>query len=438
MIFLFAFFVLVFLFEYMSPHKFVWESTYDKHDKEPFGSYVFDDILSSSIDDYSVINKTFYQIVQEDSTISRHAFLLTEAEPAFNSVDIESLYKLIHLGNQVMICAEKFPETLKDTLCFKTSQERYFQSLDVYVQKENNRDKIYLGTDTLNPECAFDIYPHFHPVSIITSKSKWIHDNRNDAQVADSIDNDESPAISEEKTDSVKWEIISIKCDSMKILVWDSENNPLVIRAFIGKGELFIVSTPLMFTNYGLLDGNNASYAFRLLSFMKGKPLIRVEAYGNHVDKPKTPLRYLLSEPPLRWATYFTIALLILFMFFAAKRRQRIIPVVNTPPNRSLEFMQLISNLYFQKHNNGEILKMKHTYFCATVKANTGIDLQEALPNIQDFQRLTEKTGIDIKQISDLLKNIQMALYRSEVDDINLKKYIDGMNEILKELRVNH
>ena len=440
MIFLFAFFVLVFLFEYMSPHKFVWESTYDKHDKEPFGSYVFDDILSSSIDDYSVINKTFYQIVQEDSTISRHAFLLTEAEPAFNSVDIESLYKLIHLGNQVMICAEKFPETLKDTLSFETTYKRNIQSLDVYVQKENKRDKIYIGTDTLNPECTFDVYPHFHPVSLISSKSKWIPNNSNNPQSADSEETVNVPTIDDgdviHSTDSGKWSFVSTNCDSMKILIWDSENNPLVMRAFIGKGELFIVSTPLMFTNYGLLDGNNASYAFRLLSFMKGKPLIRVEAYGNHVDKPKTPLRYLLSEPPLRWATYFTIALLILFMFFAAKRRQRIIPVVNAPPNRSLEFMQLISNLYYQNHNNGEILKMKHTYFCATVKANTGIDLQETLPNIQDFQRLTEKTGIDIKQISDLLKNIQMALYRSEVDDINLKKYIDGMNEIRNQLTI--
>ena len=485
MILLFLFLVVVFLFEYMSPHKFVWIPTYDKNDKEPFGSFVFDDILSSSIDDYSVINKTFYQILQEDSTISNSAFLITEAELSFIEVDIESLYKLIHLGNQIMICSVKFPDNLKDTLCFETTYESYFQSLNVYVQKQNKRDNIYLGTDTLNPEYTFNVYPHFHPVSLNTWKNKWIRINtgnkpatnggetpeyvpitddvsdiddenvfyEGNATNGDSIINEDDGIDYEDfignkeyikdenninSNNTKKLVSVPINCDSMKILAWDSDNNPLIIRAFIGKGELFIVSTPLMFTNYGLLDGSNASYAFRLLSYMKGKPLIRVEAYGNHDEKPKTPLRYILSEPPLRWATYFTIALLISFMIFAAKRRQRIIPVVNAPPNRSLEFMQLISNLYYQKHNNGEILKMKHTYFCAEVKAHTGIDLQETLPNDQDFQRLTEKTGIEIKQISDLLKNIQMTLYRSEVDDINLKKYIDGMNEIRRQLTIDN
>ncbi|MBF0828428.1 DUF4350 domain-containing protein, partial [Muribacter muris] len=35
-----------------------------------------------------------------------------------------------------------------------------------------------------------------------------------------------------------------------------------------GKGEIMLVSTPLLFTNYGVLDGNNVNYIFRLLSQM--------------------------------------------------------------------------------------------------------------------------------------------------------------------------
>ena len=471
--------MIVFIIEYTAPHKFIWKPTYDRNDKEPFGSYVFDDVLSSSIENYSVANKTFYQIIQEDSAISQHAFLLTEEYLSFSETDIEYLYKLVHLGNQVMICTESFPYTLEDTLYFDSGYDSYYGSFNIY--KQNKRDSIFFGTDTLNPECIFEVYPHFHNVSIFTSKYVWIYDDTCSTPEADDeitfdeelitgdeniidnegIINNETPFSSDSDNsyeddfvnedrfevelleDTIEeaypaevenWVSVPMNCDSIEILVWDSEKRPLALRAFLGKGEIFLVSTPLMFTNYGVLDGNNASYIFRLLSCMKGKPLIRVEAYGAHGDKPKTPLRYILSEPPLRWAIYFTIILLISFMVFAAKRRQRIIPVVSSPPNKSIEFMQLISNLYYQKHNNAEILKMKHTYFCTELKSLIGIDLQENIPDKQDYKRLVEKTGIEMDYINGLLKNIQMALYLSEVDDIHLKQQIDGMNYILRAL----
>ena len=60
LMFLFVFLVLVFIAELMAPHQFKWEPTYDKQDRDPFGSFVFDDVLSSSISNYTVENKTFY------------------------------------------------------------------------------------------------------------------------------------------------------------------------------------------------------------------------------------------------------------------------------------------------------------------------------------------------------------------------------------------
>lgn len=486
MIFLFAFLVLVFLAEYMAPHKFSWKPTYDKNDKEPFGSYVFDDVVSSSVDSYTVSDLSFYQLLQEDSTLSAQAFLLTEGYMHFNETDIECLYKLVHLGNQVMICTDNFPYTLEDTLCIETPYDNYIPSFEHYIRdKEKVRDSIFFGTDTLNPERIYEVYPQMHPVSIVEGKEKWnyneTHPTRPQRMKAspdnsivpdmtptdslstdtslcepnddftiyeeeDHIDDPTEPNEVEDPDDEIDQVIdqeeainakfFPINCDSSQVVVWDNKNRPLVLRVFIGKGEIILVSTPLMFTNYGILDGDRAAYIFRLLSFMKGKPLTRIEAYGNHTDQPGTPLRYILSEPPLRWAIYSILALLILFMIFTAKRRQRVIPVVKTPPNRTFGFMELISNLYYQKHNNGEMLKMKHLYFCAEVKSLIGVDLQESIPEEADFNRLAEKTGIEKEVTATLLKNIQMALYRSEADDLQLKQYIDGMNDILRALKL--
>ena len=434
MIALLAFLVIVFVAELMAPHKFVWKQTYDKYDKEPLGSYVFDDVLSSSIDDYTVVNKTFYQIIQDDSLSGGRAFLLTEANPIFNNMDVEYLYKLLHSGNQVMICTENFPYRLKDTLRFKTSYVNYkvFDTKDFFKNKE--RDSIFFGTDTLNPVQIYEVFPQTHRLSMFiyqaddTLRQATDMDADDTHRQATRLDADDEPA-----TDSIKND--PVNCDSMEVLVWDSSNMPLAVRCFIGEGELFLVSTPLMFTNFGLLDGTNASYVFRLLSFMKGKPLIRLEAYGQHDEKPQTPLRYVLSQTPLRWAIYVGMALLVLFMAFTAKRRQRIIPVVKPPHNRSLGFMQLISNLYYQQHDNYQMLQMKYRYFCADVKNLIGVELFEQVPGEADYERLFEKTGIEKEVVKSLLHHVRVATYQEKVNDQQLKSYIDGMNELLRALK---
>ena len=414
LLFLFAFLVIVFVIELNAPHKFVWKPTFDKHDKEPFGSYIFDDVLSSSIDNYTVSNLTFYQTMLQDSVSGGRAFLLTEQNPDFGKIDIEYLYKLIHLGNRVMICTNHFSRYLRDTLCFDVSYDsnhyNWFNMNDAML-----RDSIFFGTDTSNFERIFEVFPQIHPLNFD------LPDYREDRETQENGENDGGK--------------YRINCDSLEILVWDKEHKALVLRAFIGKGELFLVTTPLMFTNFGVLDGANASYIFRLLSFMKDRPLIRIEAYGEHDEKPQTPLRYILSVTPLRWAMYSTLALALLFMSLSIKRRQRIIPVVNAPPNRTLGFMQLISNLYYQKHDNWEILKMKYMYFCSEVNNQIGVELYEHVPDEPDLERLTEKSGMEKDFINLLLQNIRLSIYREEINDLQLQQYIDGMNELLRNVK---
>ena len=449
-LFLIAFLVVVFIMQLLAPHKFIWNPTYDKYDKEPFGSYVFDDILSSSIDDYTVVNKTFYQINQEDSVTNGRAFLLTEASPVFYQTDIENLYRIIHSGNQVMLCTDHFSYCLRDTLGFEPAFARNTVFNLINVNNNKERVSIFLGTDTLKPEQTYQVFSQTLPLRIIPGIQKRESDST-DKQDGEEDEFEETIEEFMEKEDVPEKEealesendeskapasyFIPMKCDSMEILVWDENNLPLAIRAFLGKGELILVTTPLMFTNFGMLDGTNASYVFRLLSFMKGKPLTRIEAYGTHDEKPQTPLRYILSEAPLRWATYTGLLFLLLFMAFTAKRRQRIIPVVKAPQNRTFGFMQLISNLYYQKHENIEMLKMKYMYFCADVKNLIGVELYERVPAEPDYKRLVEKTGMEKDFISMLLQNIRLAIYRGELVDLQLRQYIDGMNELLQALR---
>jgi hypothetical protein len=452
--------ILVFVSETLAPHKFVWNATYFQDDKEPFGCYVFDDVMASSTNDYSITAETFYQLYNNDSTAAPRAFLLMETSPHISETDVEYIFKLLENGNQIMLCAESFLSDLEDTLSFSTKTDySYFFDIENYILNKKERDSIFVGRDTLQPEFTYQVYSQMYRSHLLTYKKYWktavqpatitdisivqdededdtYYDDCDTCEVEDDIYDDycDTCAVIDDGDKTAYYNYL--RCDSFQILAFDKERNPLALRLFWGKGELFLVSTPLMFTNYGILDGGNASYAFHLLSYLKNKPIVRLQSYGKYSQKSSSPLRFIITHSALRWATYSLIILLLLYMFFTARRRQRVIPPVNIPPNRSFAFMNLISNLSYQRHDNQEILNIKYTNFCAEIKKLTGISVEGTNTDKNDCQRLADKTGLETSYIEKFIHDISTYInYNSEMDDKELKQYCDGMNEILKLLK---
>jgi hypothetical protein len=62
---LLVFLLLVFVYQYFSPKEFIWNPTFNKYDKQPFGSFVFDDVMMTSVEDYRVENRTFFQLFRD-------------------------------------------------------------------------------------------------------------------------------------------------------------------------------------------------------------------------------------------------------------------------------------------------------------------------------------------------------------------------------------
>jgi hypothetical protein len=183
-----------------------------------------------------------------------------------------------------------------------------------------------------------------------------------------------------------------------------------------------------------MLDGSNASYVFRLLACMQGMPLIRVEAYGSANEASSTPLRYLLSRPPLRWALYMALSALLLCLVFSAKRRQWVIPVIRPPANETLRFTQLIGNLYYQKKDYKDLLRKKYLYFCAEIKQRHGLDLQSGEPEAELSRRLAEKTGHAPLEIKPMFRELNYLLREdSRVDEAAMIRCMEWMNQWKQE-----
>jgi hypothetical protein len=433
-----VFFVLVFMYQYFLPEKFVWTETYNRYDKQPFGSYVFDDVVSSSVDNYMVMDMTLYRYYydflpdeyydeddlsdfEEDTVVplppeERCALLITNNYARLSNEDITALMYLLRQGNKVMLCMESFPYNLCDSFYFRCVNRHHNYTLFLHnfeqsVLAENRRDSLFFGTDPLHPEHIYKVFPYVHRHILRYGELS-------------SYDSDTA------------FQMNRILSASAEALVRDDAGDTVALRLSVGEGELFLVSTPLMFTNYGMLDGDNASYAFRLLSYMKDMPLIRLGAYNEEYGKNSTSsLRYILRESSLRWALFISLIAIVLFMIFTAKRRQRVIPVIRPPANETLRFTCLIANLYYQRKDYKDMLKKKYLYFCAELKRTEGLDLRSDESDEELCKRLAEKTRQNYAGVWPTFRELKYLLRdEATVDENAMIRHINQMNEWMQFL----
>ncbi len=410
-----VFLILMFAVEYHLPKNFVWAPTFSHTDHQPFGCAVFDSMLSVSFPDrYSVSGETFYQLSQD--TLNRKAVLAIAQNLMLGEVDIDALMDMAAQGDKIMLVASLFSGYVEDTLKFHSTYSYYNAlALKQYVARVMKRDTIYwVGDSTVYPKQIFTFYPQLCG-SYFTKF-------------------DSLPArILAEKDltgDGVKYEVADTARD-----VYRKYHPPVTMVRSVGKGEIILVSTPLLFTNYGMLDGDNATYLFRLLTSLKGLPLVRTQAYTGHVEVQQSPLRYLLSQEPLRWAVYLAMLAILLFMFFTARRKQRAIPVIQAPANKSLEFVELIGTLYFQKKDHADLVHKKFTYLAEELRRTIQVDVEEIREDERNFRRIAEKTGMDAEELARFFREVRPVIYGGRtLSGEEMKHYIDKMNEIINHI----
>lgn len=355
-----VFLVLMFAIECRLPKKFVWNPTFSHYDKQPFGCAVFDSLLSSSLPKgYSLSRKTFYELEQEDTTLRRGILVVTD-NLHLTDVDVEAMLKMAGRGDRIMLAGSSFSRILKDTLGFECSYSYFSPSaLKKYATALLSKDSLcWVGDSAVYPQQTFCFYPQL-------CQSYFF---------ADSI----SSKVLAEKT------------------VTGEAAHPVAMSVSWGKGEVILASTPLLFTNYGVLDGKNAAYLFRILSQMGGFPIVRTEGYMKETAQVQmSPFRYFLSQPPLRWALYLSMVSILLFMIFTARRKQRTIPVIREPENKSLEFAELIGTLYYQKKDHADLVRKKYLYFAEELRREIQVDVEEVAEDERSFGRIARKTGME-------------------------------------------
>lgn len=409
------FLAVMFLVEYNLPKKFVWNPTFSQYDHQPFGCAVFDYMLEESwAKDYYVNEWTFYNF-ENDTTGEPLAILAVGQQLQLTETDRNAIMRLAERGNKVILASTSF--SLSDTLGYDMSYTWFRASeLKKYAGSVNRRDSLYWLPDSVTgtpyPAAIFEFYPQLCDVYF----TKY-----------DSL----SVPLAQKRMENDSVEELQ---DSLFIPTLEF-SGVVALRRPVGKGEIILISTPLLFTNYGMLDKNNAAYIFRLLSPAKDLPLYRTEAYNKSEYEQRSPFRYFLSQPALRWGLYLTMITLVLFLVFTARRRQRPIPVIREPDNKTLEFTELIGTLYYQKKDHADLVRKKFTYFAESLRRNMQIDVEEDGDDATLCRKMAGKTGMEEEKIVRLFIRLRPVVKgERNVAEQEMKEYIEAMNEILNRL----
>jgi hypothetical protein len=216
-----------------------------------------------------------------------------------------------------------------------------------------------------------------------------------------------------------------IKANNTRVLGYNELGQPNCFILFWGKGKLILHCDPRAFSNYFLLSNANHMYLEQLLRLTDAAPqhiywndYYRAQNVKRAPNRDFSTFSEIMKHEPLAMGLWLFIALLLLYVLFNSKRRQRIIPVVKKNENSSITFTETIARLYLQQKDNKNIAEKMITYFNEYIRNN--YFLNENMANPDFISALSRKSGVSLEQTSVLLKMIGEVNEKNQLNDQEL------------------
>lgn len=137
----------------------------------------------------------------------------------------------------------------------------------------------------------------------------------------------------------------------------------------------------------------------------------------------------ILANDALRYSWWLLLAGLLLFVIFNAKRKQRIVPVIEPLKNKSAEFVKSVGNLYLQEGDFHDMMAKKAQYFLNKVRMELMIETQ--ILDETFAKKLHVKTGTSLEKINEAISLIKKA---QNPYAAVMKEDLIRMNKILDEI----
>lgn len=400
---------------------YTWQETFKKESKDPYGLFAIHELLENYTSAGSLIELKDslagqFQDGIEENGVSNYVYF---GEGLFmRAQDRDALLAFVKNGNNAFIAAKILPFDLMFYLYFDECESEPWNGFE------------QLNESTIN----------------INLEHKKLH--KKGGYTFTHLD--------EHKAAVTQWRYFSNNyfCGMEKGLIpigSASDSTVNLVQIAYGKGFFYLHSQPKVFTNLFMVSDNGREYAQKVLSHLNGGPVywdefsripeqVAVNFNNNYRDIPpsnhlntENPLQYILEQPPLAWAWYLLLGMGFVFMLVRSKRRQRVIPVHMPPQNTSLQFLQTIGWLSFQKGGHQQLVVQAIKLFRTHVKERYGLAWGNEDPYF--IQQLSNRSGIEESLIARIVKDTNNIPKYTGLVAAELVKFHQRLERFYKEAK---
>lgn len=370
------------------PKPINWTPTYALNDKIPFGLFVFGQEAENLFSKQKItkINNSPYEYFYDkydydDSTYTvKGDILYINEDFTIDNSSVDELFYYASRGNDVFISSTFFSKSLKDTLGFDIETSNIF--MDSFALNVSNKN--------LNPK------DYYYSKGVST---KYFS-----------------------KIDTTNTVVLGHQSST-------KENLTNFIKIPYKTGNFYLHTQPIVFTNYYMLKDKNHEYIEQISSYLKQDKIYWFAKSYNDSQLNQSPMRYILSQPSLKWAWYIALISILIFIVFNAKRKQRVIPIIEPLRNTTIDFTKTIGNLYYQEGNHKNIIDKKIIYFLEKIRNEYLIDTTELNESfINRFQHKSGHKKEDIAALVQLINHLRIKEVCNEKDIITLNLAIEKLN----------
>ncbi|WP_449388559.1 hypothetical protein [Chryseobacterium lineare] len=366
--------IILALFEVNKTESTDWRKNFDINQKSPFGLFVFNREINTLFKNkVKKIEQTPYDYYQSEKEI--HNILVIEEE-----IDKQSWNKIldeVSKGSDAMLIVSEMPKDISDSIGFYDSQISFEdENVLKLTDKTYQNDFIHL-----------DKFPSGRGFTYIKKGVEVL-----------------GKTVEKNNSDQANF-----------------------IKITFGKGNIYVHCEPLFVTNYYLLKRGNVKYTQDVFSYLKDRETVWFVESDAKVSQ--FFLRFILSHPALKYAWWILLGGLVLFIFFNAKRKQRIVPIIEPLKNTSVDFVKSIGNLYLQEGDFHDMMAKKAQYFLNKVRMDLLIDTQHL--DEEFAKKLHLKTGKPVEMIAEALNLIKKA--QDPYAQV-MKEDLAKMNKLLDEI----
>lgn len=392
--------------------QYSWVEDYRIDNRGPYGTSVVKTLLEDYLPGARLrVMEDSLRAMARYQKPEKANYIFIGASQFLDSADLETLLQFVEAGNTALIASRSLSEELAEYLyyydCYDTAWDGYDFIRDTSIRLNLEHPNFTFGTA---------------PTRLHTYRGSVVN---------------------------YRWQYLSRAyiCDDPEgftELGTFNENFPNFVRIPAGEGFFYLHTNPMLFTNIQLLDRDHLSYIEGVLSHLQAGTIFwdehsKLSGYrprrdaGNRGLLERTPLEYILSQPPLAWAWYLLLLTGLLYLLFRSKRRQRIIPVLPRNRNTSLEFIQTIGHLYFLQKNHKKLARQKGNLFMSFIREHYGLQTRDL--DEQFEAQLAARAEVPAEQVAEILllyRNIQSSSFVSEKILLSFHQKIEAFYKICK------